>query len=80
MVMDSDKPIHAHNTRWRIESIRSLRSSDVELGKQPASPMTSTRRSHDVTVKSMEEIGHVVLNKLNVSLSERRFNPSFKDS
>lgn len=25
----------------------------------------------------MEEIGHVVLNKLDVPLSERRFNPSF---
>ena len=77
MVMESDKP---HNPRlgWHIESIRSLRSSDVKLGKQPASPMTSTRRSHDVAVKSMEEIGHVVLNKLEVPLSERRFNPSFR--
>ena len=75
--MESDKP---HNPRlgWHIESIRSLRSSDVKLGKQPASPMTSTRRSHDVAVKSMEEIGHVVLNKLEVPLSERRFNPSFR--
>ena len=73
-----DKPFYAHNTKWHIESIRSLRSSDVKLGKQPASPMTSTRRSHDVAVKSMEEIGHVVLNKLEVPLSERRFNPSFR--
>jgi len=37
-----------------IESVRSLRGSDVDL------------------VKSMEKIGHVVLNKLDVPLSERR--------
>ena len=60
-----------------VESIRFLRSSDVKLGEQPASPMTTTRCSHYVIVKSMEEIGHVVLNKLDVPLSERRFNFSF---
>ena len=76
--MDSDKSFHAHITRWHIESIRSLRSSDIKLRKHPASPMTTIRRScYYVTVKSMEDIGHVVLNKLDVPLSERRFNPSF---
>ena len=59
------------------ESIRSLRSSDVQLGEQPASTMTTTRRSHYVTVKSMEEMGHAVLNKLDVPLSERRLYLSF---
>ena len=60
-----------------VESIRFLRRSDVKLGEQPASPMTTTRCSHYVIVKSMEEIGHVVLNKLDVPPSERRFNFSF---
>ena len=40
--------------------------------------MTSTsRRSHDVPVESMEEIGHIVLNKLDVPLSERRLYSFF---
>ena len=38
--------------------------------------MTTTHRSHFVTVKSMEEIGHAVLDKLDVPLSERRSNLS----
>lgn len=53
--------------------MKSLRKSDTDLGKHPVSPVTSSRSSHDVTVKSMEEIGHVVLNQLDVPLSARRF-------